>query len=99
MSGSEQFDIYPPPDVRDITHNKVTKLWLKCPECGKTHWLWPKEMQELDGVPENVLFERVLECWLSHDWTPDTLEEANEQGLVPDSWLESDALSTTDNEQ
>jgi hypothetical protein len=52
--------------------------------------MWPKDARESDEIPENELIDRVLECWLSHDWTPDTWEEAHEKGLVPESWVESD---------
>lgn len=86
--GLEQ-SVREPPTVQDITHEQVTKLWLRCPECGTVHERWPKEMKEEDGLPENNLIETVLECYLSHDWTPDSWEEAHEQGLVPESWVDS----------
>lgn len=77
-----------PPSVRDIRHNRVTKLWVRCPECNTIHELWPKDAQGMD-MPENKLIDKVLECYLSHDWTPDDWEEAHEQGLVPESWVEA----------
>lgn len=77
-----------PPTVSDIRHDRVTKLWLRCPECGTTYERWPKEMNDTDGLPENNLIDDVLDCYLSHDWTPDSWEEAHEQGLVPASWVE-----------
>ena len=87
MTGLEE-SVREPPTVRDIRHDRVTKLWLKCPECGTVHERWPKDMQDSEGLPENNLIEQVLECYLSHDWTPDSWEEAHELGLVPKSWVE-----------
>lgn len=80
-----------PPTVGDIRHNSVTKMWLRCPACGTTHNRWPKEMAESDGLPENNLIAEVLDCYLSHDWTPDTWKEAHEQGLVPESWVDDES--------
>lgn len=72
------------PTVNDIRHDRVTKLWLKCPACRTTHVRWPKDMAETEGLPENNLIEEVLECYFSHEWTPDSWEEADKAGLVPD---------------
>lgn len=77
-----------PPTVRDITHDQVSKLWLRCPACRTLYERWPKDMQETEGLPENNLIEEVLECYLSHSWTPDSWKEAHKQGLVPESWVE-----------
>lgn len=83
-----QNELREPPTVSDITHEQVSKLWLRCPECHDVHELWPKEMRETEGLPENILIERVLDCYLSHDWTPDSWQEAHDLGLVPESWIE-----------
>lgn len=96
--GGLEREVREPPTVSDITHDRVTKLWLRCPECGRIHELWPKEMQDLDDLGENVLIERVLECYLSHDWTPDSWEEAHERGLVPQSWVEDDGFAEPEGE-
>lgn len=85
-----------PPTVRDIRREQVSKLWLRCPECGVVHERWPKEMQDFDGLPENNLIEDVLQCYLSHDWTPDSWEEAHEQGLVPESWAGDESGPSVD---
>lgn len=79
-----------PPTVDDITHDRVTKLQLRCPECGTLYERWPKDIREADGLPENNLIDEVLDCYLSHDWTPDSWAEAHEQGLVPESWVEDE---------
>ena len=97
--GDSGFEAKEPPTVRDIRREQLTKLWLRCPECRTVHELWPKEKQELDDMPENVLIRRVLDCWLSHDWTPDTWEEAHEQGLVPADWVDDSDNSNTDSDR
>jgi len=84
-----------PPTIDDITHQKVSKLWLRCPECGTVHERWPKEMKKSEGLPENNLIDQVLDCYLSHDWTPDSWEEAHDEGLVPESWVEDESQPGT----
>lgn len=84
MSLKDQLTPDEAPTVSDIRSEQVHKLWLRCPECGTTHERWPKDMAETEGLPENNLIEEVLECYFSHEWTPDSWEEADKAGLVPD---------------
>lgn len=90
---TDAFEPVSPPTTSDIVYDKVSKLWVRCPECRTVHELWPKDMGELDDLPENHLIEQALDCYLSHSWTPDSWREAHEKGLVPESWVETEGDS------
>lgn len=80
-----------PPTADDIRKDELTKLWIRCPECGTVYERWPKEMVDTDGLPEDNLFDEVLDCYLSHDWTVNSWKAAYENDLVPEQWVNDES--------